>query len=195
MTFEQWKTIVDAVPIPVILLEGIRDLPQEDYVRLEKAGAALAQEFPAARFRSGNATGSDAAFARGVAKVDASRLELVVPYATHRKAERPTNARILSLSELTNQDELTQQTVLASPQYQWLAQNKGQKSQAKLSYLLRDTLKINGVSELGFAPVTSGLFYINTQKPDSGGTAHTIRVCRMSNIPVLTQEAWLNWQF
>ncbi len=194
MKFEEWKSIICSVPSPVILLEGTRALAGEDSLQLEDIGAMLAREFPNARFRSGNAPGSDAAFTRGIAKVDASRLELVVPYATHRKAERPVNARILSLSEVANQEELIEQTVLASPQYQWLAQNQSQKSQAKLNYLLRDTLKIIGAAELGFAPASAGLFYINIKKPDSGGTAHTIRVCRTKDISVLIQEEWLTWE-
>lgn len=157
--------------------------------RLETIGALLAHKFSGAVFRSGNAVGSDAAFARGVANVDSKRLELVVPYASHRRADRPQGARILALNEAQSQQEIVQLTLRASSQYQWLAVQNGPKSQAKFSYLLRDTLKVLGAPELGFTPATVGLFYVND--PNKGGTARTLRVCRENGVLALTQETWL----
>jgi hypothetical protein len=36
-----------------------------------------------------------------------------------------------------------------------------------------------------------GIFYVNPEKPLSGGTGHTIRVCKQNNVTVLDQSDWL----
>jgi hypothetical protein len=56
---------------PVILLEGTRDLPDEDRPKLVALAAHLAQALPEARFRTGNARGTDTAFAEGVRQASA----------------------------------------------------------------------------------------------------------------------------
>ena len=72
----------------VALLEGARALPQEWRPKLVEIANRLATRFPEAKFRSGNAPGSDEAFSWGVHQVDPERFEYVVPYATHRKGNR-----------------------------------------------------------------------------------------------------------
>lgn len=191
MTFADFASLVNEKEAPVLLLEGTRALPDEDAGHLETFAAKLAREFPNAIFRSGNATGSDAAWARGVAKVAAARLELVLPYNSHRRAQRPIGARVLALEHIEEHEEVIRETLAASPQLNSLAKRRDQASKAKFSYLLRDTLKILGAPQLGFAPVTAGLFYtVNLVK---GGTAHTIRVCQLQQVPAFTQEVWRDW--
>ena len=85
MTFTEFHLIVGASARPVILVEGTRDLPDADANTLAAFSAWLAGSYPNAVFRTGNAEGSDSAFARGVARVDPSRLEYILPYGGHRK--------------------------------------------------------------------------------------------------------------
>jgi hypothetical protein len=59
--------------------------------------------------------------------------------------------------------------------------------------LLRDTLKVVGSVELGLAPATVGIFYVNPANPLKGGTARTMRVCRLRGVPVNTQAEWMKW--
>ena len=185
---------VEAQERPVILLEGTRSLEREAEPRVEAFAAQLATRFPSVVFRSGNAPGSDQAFARGIASVDVSRLEVVVPYARHRFAERPAGARALSLDDIDDDALLSELTLAASPIYQGLFSARAiNASAAKVKYLLRDTLKIVGDEKNGFAPATAGLFWVNTFKPRSGGTAHTMRVCEKVGLPLWTQETWRNW--
>ena len=179
---------------PVILLEGTRTLRGEAEPSVEAFAAQLARRFPHAVFRSGNAPGSDQAFARGVASVDVGRLELVLPYERHRLSERPAGARALALEDIEDQGDLSKLTLVASPIYERLFASRAiNASAAKVRYLLRDTLKIVGEPSAGFAPAVAGLFWINPAKPDTGGTAHTMRVCRTWQMPLWTQKEWANW--
>lgn len=190
----EFSLAVESQVRPVILLEGTRALGTDAAPRVEEFAAQLAERFPNAIFRSGNAPGSDQAFARGVANVDVSRLEIVVPYTRHRLAERPDGVRALSLEDIEDDADLSRLTLLASPIYQNLFSARSiNASAAKVKYLLRDTLKITGDDNAGFAPANVGLFWINPLKPKTGGTAHTIRVCEQMGLPLWTQEKWQNW--
>ena len=72
------------VPDSVILLEGKRKVRGEDQAGLYALGKVLAERTRHCRFRSGNAGGADDWFSKGVAAVDADRLEVITPYASHR---------------------------------------------------------------------------------------------------------------
>ena len=190
----EFSEAIKGAPRPVVLLEGTRSLGRESEPFVEAFAAQMATKFPRAIFRSGNAPGSDQAFARGVASVDVSRLEIVVPYTRHRLSERPDGARILSLDDIESDDELGRLTLDASPIYQNLFASRAiNASASKVKYLLRDTLKITGDSATDFAPATAGLFWVNPLKPKQGGTAHTMRVCQKMALPVWTQEKWEDW--
>ena len=63
---------------PVILVEGRRALPDGVAEQLTAFSQQLAEEYPNATFRSGNAEGSDNSFAIGIAAVDPQRIQLVV---------------------------------------------------------------------------------------------------------------------
>ncbi len=190
----EFSQAIKAATRPIVLLEGTRSLGREAEPLVEAFAAQLAQCFPNVTFRSGNAPGSDQAFARGVATVDVSRLEVVVPYTRHRLSERPEGVRVLSLEDIENDAELGRLTLDASPIYENLFASRAiNASAAKVRYLLRDTLKITGDEEADFAPATAGLFWVNPLKPKTGGTAHTIRVCEKMGLPLWTQEKWENW--
>jgi hypothetical protein len=61
-------------------------------LRADAFARELATRFPGLQFRSGNTEASDESFSRGIAAVDARRLQVVTPYASHRKSIRYTDA-------------------------------------------------------------------------------------------------------
>ncbi len=166
--------------------------------RLTALAAHLAHTFPHARFRTGNAKGSDAAFAAGVVSVDATRLEFVLPYATHRSRERPAESPALAIDDIssTRVQEVVEATLSASPQYERVAVNYRRRKthprqRATAQLILRDTLKVTGTDDM--PPPIAGIFYVNAADPDRGGTGHTMRVCRARGVPVIDQFTWLEW--
>lgn len=185
---------------PVILLEGTRDLPEADRPRLVELARLLAKELPRAIFRTGNATGSDTAFAEGVAAVDAKRLQYVLPNAGMGRQRRHPDSPAVSLGTVPSAAEeiLAGATAKATPASQrlvdfYVREKGGSANAAKGAYLMRDTLKVLGCAEMGLATATVGIFYVNEADPMSGGTGHTIRVCIEHGVPVVMQKHWRNW--
>lgn len=197
MTFEQFHKLVSESEAPVVLIEGTRKLLDHDAARLSAFGKWLAENYPHARFRTGNADGADTAFARGVADVDPARLEYVVPYTGHRKKSMATSAYQVSLTDLPQVVEKRSAYLSAyvSPAYDAIMDKRDliPKLKAKAQYILRDTIKVTGVPEQSLPPATVGIFYVNVEDPMKGGTGHTIRVCQHQNVPVAFQDEWMQW--
>jgi hypothetical protein len=177
-------------------MEGRRTISSEGAHCATTFAQKLAREFPQLRFRSGNATGADAAFSAGVAQVDPRRLQIVAPYATHRKSARIAGTNYVSVEILTTEQEsqIAAKTVAASPACKDLIETRGRNKAfaAKAAYLLRDTMKVVGHSE-DFPKPRVAFFWIDPTKPHAGGTGHTIRVCRQEGIPCVFQNDWENW--
>jgi hypothetical protein len=185
------KKVIDAIEHtrrPVLLLEGRRTVAEEWQDKLRALGKHLAERLPSAIFRSGNAYGSDLLFAEGVASVDPTRLELIVPYGGHRKAHVPEGARVIELvGKLSDvvKEEIRGVSTEASPEARSLFKgrySKGGRAKAKASYLMRDTLKVIGDPDRDLARAAAGIFYID-EDPMAGGTGHTIRVCQKVGVP------------
>ncbi|MGB7510277.1 MAG: HEAT repeat domain-containing protein [Pelodictyon phaeoclathratiforme] len=196
LPFETFASLINAVDNPVILLEGRRSIPDDAYEQASAAARFLAATFPKARFRSGNATGSDEAFSKGVADVDPARLQVVAPYGNHRKNARFEGATYQYPDALTlgQKEQIVAKTIFSSPKYSTLMGLSGKTGSlaAKADYLLRDTMKVVGFSE-EFPKVTAALFYVDPCYPMSGGTGHTIRVCQKEGVPVVFQHEWAKW--
>lgn len=182
-------------PDAVILLEGKRLVQEADAPALVALGKLLAAALPEARFRSGNAPGADALFAEGVCAVDASRMELILPYSGHRK-KYSEGLSTLALDQLNLASE--PQVVYHTAKHknsrnpvQRYVDGKRDQSAMKAAYLLRDTVKVLGAAGIPAASV--GLFYVDLQDPESGGTGHTMRVCRDMGIPLWDQTSWFRW--
>ena len=195
MTFTQFNHLIASQPDGVVLLEGRRSISSEDYVRATELASHLAKKFPQLRFRSGNAEGSDQAFSEG-AQVDASRLQIVAPYATHRKSVRYTEALYDSPASMSKvqEDEVAYKTINATPKNKGLIAKRSAKGRlaAKAAYLIRDTMKVVGRSE-AFGKPLCALFYVRLDDPMEGGTGHTIRVCHQEGVPVAFQDSWAHW--
>ena len=199
MTFHQFNALVSAQPRPVILLEGTREVPDDVLHKLTGFATWLATKYPHAIFRSGNAKGSDEAFAAGVTAVDPGRLELLLPVAGHRAKYNPTEypVRSVGLDQLSKaaEGDAAWITRKASTQYESLMEKRDKvpRLRAKANYLICDTAKVTGIPEADFAKADFGIFYVNTADPMKGGTGHTIRVCRSLSVPVIFQDEWLGW--
>ncbi len=197
MTFEQLQYYLRHLDSPVILLEGTRALPPEMSPRLTAVAGRLASAFPQARFRTGNAPGSDEAFAEGVARVSPERLEFILPQAGHRAGRMPAQSLRRAYTELPKVAEarIVDETLRSSPIYGQMLQKREQvpRLQASARYILRDTLKVTGLDAWGMSPASIGLFYVNEADPMKGGTGHTIRVCHSLEVPVVFQQVWLGW--
>lgn len=196
MNFTQFTSLVHNNPAGVVLLEGRRSIPADYGQQAHALAASLASRFPTLRFRSGNALGSDDAFSRGVAGVDASRLQVIAPYASHRKGDRYINAIYDSPESLSalKAEQIASLTSAASPMNKRLVAKRHQTGPlaAKAAYLIRDTMKVVGHSDVFPKPVCA-LFYVNLEDPYAGGTGHTIRVCQQEGVPFAFQDSWAAW--
>ncbi len=199
MFLSKLHTLLAQNTSPVILLEGTRKLPAEKHQELADVGRRLAEMFPQAVFRSGNATGTDEAFAAGVATVPGAMLQLVLPTPGMGRSRRPASAACLALDELPLEERhhLARESFAASPENHrlfelYLRSQSGNPAYAKAQYLVRDALKVYGSPALHLAPASVALFFINNIGPNSGGTAHTIRLCERQKVPVFTQRDWLS---
>jgi len=196
MTFTEFQHFISQHDHPIILLEGRRNIDPQHAQRAKEVATLLAKTFPHARFRSGNAPGSDDAFSAGVAVVDPSRLELVAPNDTHRMRSRIQGATYTSPAALSpsEREKLIAATIAASPGNKnlFLDANLPRHLKAKAAYLLRNTQKVHGAQ--GLTQVDAALFYIDPANPHKGGTGHTIRVCQSLQIPIIFQQHWQHWE-
>lgn len=197
MNLARFTELVDQSADPLVLLEGRREIDGTMAAAATRFAAFLARRFPRLRFRSGNAPGSDLAFAAGVASVDASRLELVLPYTGHRRGQIPPGANTSSWDDATSaeaRDAIVGATVDASPRARGMVVRwQDPRLGAKARYLLRDTMKVTGVPG-ALAKPCAALFVVDPADPGAGGTGHTIRVCRRQRVPVLLPDDWLGWE-
>ena len=184
----------------VVLLEGTRNLPKTKEPSLISFAEQLALGCPDVKFRTGNSSGTDEAFAQGIANINPSLLEYVIPYKTMRKSKLHKKARIVSLDEIPTfeQAQLKAETIKSYPSIANLIDyyfDKGIRNRLsyKAMYLLRDSLKVIGSDGIKLNPATLGIFYVDPEKPLTGGTGHTIRVCKQNKIPALTQGEWRSY--
>lgn len=179
----------------IVLLEGKRNVLEADKENLISLGKLLASKTSKMIFRSGNADGSDQLFSNGVTSIDNKRLQVIIPYADHRKKTNQAYD-IISLDKIN---------MAAEPDVVY--QSKGNKKTEKLvdnyvsgardrysikaAYIIRDTIKAIGTGEI--KPATFGIFYDDLDKPKEGGTGHTMKVCIQNDIPIIDQQVWIKW--
>ncbi len=175
---------VRAVKTPVILVEGTRNLLDKDRPKLVPFAEIIARVFPDAKFRTGNATGADEAFAEGIRNIDPNRTQYVLPYKTYEKKKIDPQSKVYSLEAVPDPEAegIYRQTMKASPEVAnliklYMKLRVRNRSTVKALYLIRDALKVVGSKALSLAPTTAEIFYVDPERPFSGGTAHTIRLC------------------
>lgn len=203
MRFDEFSTLVLNATDPVILVEGRRSIPEGSARCARRLTAFLARQFPRLRFRSGNATGADQAFAAGIIATDPDRLEIIAPYASHRRRDRHPLVRYdspesLDPAELADVQALT---IAATPANRGLMKcyGRGGRTGAQAACLIRDTMKVVGrpkstsQDHLALPPPIAALFWIDPAHPNAGGTGHTIRTCQLHDVPVIFQNHWGKW--
>ncbi len=196
MTYEEFTSLIQSAHNPVILIEGRRSIPVEDAERAGRVASMLAQQFPELKFRSGNASGADDAFSAGVIQVAPERLQVIAPYADHKKKQRHPLVHYDSPESLSPEElEIVQSmTIAATPSNKGLMKwyQRGGRLGAQAACLIRDAMKVAGRPVILARPVAA-LFCVDSADPDAGGTGHTIRACRNAGIPVILQNDWGYW--
>ena len=183
-------------PGSIVLLEGKRKVLPEDENKLRLLGNLLARKSMHMRFRSGNASGSDELFSLGVAEIDTSRLEVIKPYASHRKASlHGSKSYSMDDVNLAEEPEIVyhsrQHPQMAGLVDKYVAHVRNRLTM-KVAYILRDTVKVNGTRS-GISPASVALFYDDLSNPLQGGTGHTISVCKNLHVPYCNQQIWMQW--
>lgn len=183
-------------PGNIILLEGKRNVKEEDKSKLTALGKMLAEKLPLVSFRSGNADGADLFFSQGVAFVNPDRLQVIVPYEKHREKKNYAGDTIaLNNIDLAKEHEVVYESK-SHKNTQRLVDKyvAGEKNGyvIKAAYILRDTIKVLGTNS-GIPPVDFALFYDDYENPRTGGTGHTMNVCERNKVPMLTQKDWMQW--
>lgn len=194
MELEQFIALYD-VPGSVVLLEGKREVREEDRAALVTVGRLLATKTKHLVFRSGNAQGSDALFSEGVASVSRDRLEVITPFDNHRqRTNLAATTHSLDSMNLAAEDGVVYHSKQhANTKHLVDKYVSGQRDRyaIKAAYILRDTVKVLGTADIPQA--TAGVFCDDLSNPNQGGTGHTMRVCRDHEVPVFTQEVWMKW--
>lgn len=179
----------------IILLEGKRDVRDEDIFKLIALGKKLAENTKNAIFRSGNAKGSDQYFSQGIASVSSLRLEVITPYSGHRsKKNQASTTYSLDDINLAEEPEVvyhSKSNYKTKDLVEKYVAGKRDRYSIKASYILRDTIKVIGTKNI--KPISFAIFYDDLDNPGKGGTGHTMNICRQNNIPLIDQRSWLGW--
>lgn len=179
----------------IVLLEGKRDVREEDKAKLTELGRLLAANTKHMLFRSGNAEGSDEYFCKGVAMIDCSRIEVITPYTGHRQKYNQAESTIaldkLNIAEEADVIYHSRQNKKTEKLIDQYVSGDVNRFSIKAAYILRDTIKAIGTDDI--KPATFGIFYDDLENPKAGGTGHTMNVCEMNNIPVINQTEWFEW--
>lgn len=179
----------------VVLLEGKRDVLENDKEKLIALGKLLTSKTSKITFRSGNADGSDHFFSEGVASVDKNRLQVITPYTKHRQKQNLAydtisldDIKIASESDVVYQSKSNKKMEKLIDKFV-----SGDKNRftIKAAYIIRDTIKAIGTDEI--KPATFGIFYDDLNSPMTGGTGHTMKICVQNNIPIIDQQTWFKW--
>jgi hypothetical protein len=123
-------------------------------------------------------------------------LQVIAPYASHRKKQRHPLALYDSPESLSSGalENIKTMTIAATPGNKGLVgcYQRGGKLGSQAACLIRDTMKVAGIPGR-LDPPTAALFCIDPANPEAGGTGHTIRVCRNAGVPVVFQNCWASW--
>ena len=179
----------------VVLLEGKRDVNEKDTEKLISLGRLLAAKTKDILFRSGNAGGADYYFSQGVAEVNPKRLQSVIPYSNHRRKDNKAYSTIsLDDIDIVNEPNVIYQSKFNKKTEslidKYITGNIDRYS-IKSAYIIRDTVKVIGTKNIQSADF--GIFYDDLNNPMSGGTGHTMNICKHNNIGFINQLVWFSW--
>ena len=177
-----------------VLLEGKRNVLDSKKEKLTDLGKLLAANSNRMTFRSGNADGADHFFSTCVVAVDSKRLQVITPYSGHRQKNNAYDT--VSLDDINIAEE--REVIYQSKQnkkaenliYHFVSGEKNRIS-IKAAYILRHNIKAIGTDKI--KPATFVIFYDDLQNPMTGGTGHTMTICKQNNITIIDQNTWFKW--
>jgi hypothetical protein len=179
----------------IVLLEGKRDVPQEEQKLLEALGKLLVTHSKYITFRSGNASGADEWFSKGVCEVSPERMEVIRPYAGHRDKKNQAyithdldDISLASEPRIIYQSKANKKTEKLIDKYVGGARDQ---FALKAAYIIRDTVKVIGTKTI--PPASFAFFYDDLKNPKTGGTGHTMDICEKNLVPYFTQKVWMKW--
>ena len=179
----------------IVLLEGKRDVAENDRQKLTELGELLAANTKHILFRSGNAKGADLYFSTGVSRMNPKRLQVIVPYSGHRKKENAAYDTVsLDNIDLAQEPKIVYQSKKNKKTEKLIDKFvSGDKNRftIKAAYIIRDTVKVIGSTET--PPASVAIFYDDLQNPKSGGTGHTMNVCEINGVDYVDQGVWFEW--
>ena len=179
----------------IVLLEGKRNVIDIDKAKLIALGKLLSSTTSHMVFRSGNAAGADQYFSEGVASVDKDRLHVLTPYTGHRKKTNLAYETFaLDQINMANDEDVIYQSKNNKKTKRLIDQyiaGDVNKNTIKAAYIIRDTVKVIGTSTI--KPANFGIFYDDLKAPQTGGTGHTMNICKLNQIPLIDQRTWFNW--
>ncbi len=194
MTLKQFIADYD-FPDSVVLLEGKRDVLDDDKDKLIALGRLLAKNTVNILFRSGNASGSDEYFSQGVSKIDPKRLQVITPYSGHRKKQNKAfysisleEVNLLNEPNVVYQSKKNKKTEKLIDRY---VSGEKDRYSIKAAYIIRDTIKVIGTEQI--KPANFAIFYDDIKNPKSGGTGHTMNICEQNGIKLIDQKTWFDW--
>jgi hypothetical protein len=174
MKFHDFAKLISDEQSPTILVEGRRTISADAAATAGRLAGHLAERFPNLLFRSGNASGSDEAFAAGVLAVAPDRMQIIAPYAGHRRKQRHPLARYDSPESLSADalEAIQTMTVAATPANKGLMKwyQRGGKLGSQAACLIRNTMN---ESCRGFrAACKAGCGPVFRRSGRSGGRRH-----------------------
>jgi hypothetical protein len=194
MTLNQFLETYDFIG-STVLLEGKRNVIKDDEQKLIALGQLLADSSKNITFRSGNAAGADYFFSKGVNNINKQRLEVITPYENHRDKQNLAEYTIsLDSINILNEPEViyqSKQNKKTEKLIDSFASGNKNKITMKAAYIIRDTIKVIGTSQIKKADF--GIFYDDLTNPQTGGTGHTMNICKINKVPFIDQNIWLDW--
>lgn len=153
-------------PIKIACI-GSRDVSPDAIRLMEQIGAYLASNNY--QVATGNAVGSDQAFARGANSIDAERVSLYLPWKTYEKSAIVLGNQIMAFSK---EDEATDTRLAAAHHPAWAYLTPGvHKLMVRNAGIVRNSSAV--------------LAWLNHNKKGFGGTGHGWRIAEALNIPRL----------
>jgi len=141
---------------------GSREIPTETALLMQQIGEMLAQKGHSVA--SGNAMGSDEAYARGANQVDPKRVLLYLPWASYNK-ELIVQGNEIHLEEAKEWEPLAEKH---HPAWMWLSQGARRMMIRNVGIVMQSDRVIA---------------YLNHNKTGGGGTGHGWRVAGALKIP------------
>lgn len=169
MKFKEFVTKYDYAG-SIVLLEGKRDVLDNDKSKLVQLGKLLASETGLLTFRSGNAAGADHYFSEGVCAVGSNRLQVITPYDDHRKKTNQAydtisldTIDVASEPQVVYQSKQNKKTETLIDKY---VSGSRDRFSIKAAYIIRDTIKVIGAVESDQLPLESSMMISSCLKAE-----------------------------